>query len=152
MATWNLRATQPMTYGTRRLQAGDRFAAPERDARILLAIRKAERMRELGNVPPPPPAVVEKIAAAVAPRQESRAPEVAVPAEQPLNEGNATVVATGNAGSDGERAPMPAAVTPPDLMAARADYEQIFGKRPYHGWDAATLREKIGAAKQSTGG
>jgi hypothetical protein len=30
-----------------------------------------------------------------------------------------------------------------DLVAARAEYQQAFGKRAYAGWDASTLREKI---------
>lgn len=33
------------------------------------------------------------------------------------------------------------------LRGARADYEAALGKKPYHGWDAAGLREKIEAAK-----
>jgi hypothetical protein len=34
-----------------------------------------------------------------------------------------------------------------ELQAARADYEAAIGKKPFHGWDVATLREKIAAAK-----
>ena len=38
----NLIATKPLTYATRRLKAGDEFTARSvRDARILIAIRKA---------------------------------------------------------------------------------------------------------------
>lgn len=37
-----------------------------------------------------------------------------------------------------------------ELQAARAEYETVLGKKPFHGWDAAALREKIEAAK--TGG
>jgi hypothetical protein len=33
-----------------------------------------------------------------------------------------------------------------DLAALRADYERVLGKKPFHGWDAAALREKIAAA------
>lgn len=32
-----------------------------------------------------------------------------------------------------------------DLSAARDEYQAVIGKRPYHGWDVATLREKIAA-------
>lgn len=28
---------------------------------------------------------------------------------------------------------------------ARADYERVVGRKPFYGWDAATLREKIAA-------
>jgi len=31
-----------------------------------------------------------------------------------------------------------------DIKAARAAYQAKFGKKPYHGWDAATLLEKLG--------
>jgi hypothetical protein len=33
-----------------------------------------------------------------------------------------------------------------DLAAARAEYEAKLGKKPFNGWDAKTLREKIAAA------
>jgi len=32
------------------------------------------------------------------------------------------------------------------LAEARAAYEEKFGKRPYYGWDEATLREKMAEA------
>jgi len=34
-----------------------------------------------------------------------------------------------------------------DLAALRAEYLEVVGKRPFHGWDADALREKIAAAK-----
>lgn len=34
-----------------------------------------------------------------------------------------------------------------DLTALRAEYEAKLGKRPFMGWDAESLREKIAAAK-----
>jgi hypothetical protein len=49
-------ATKPMTYATRRLQAGDAFEAPRRDARILLAIRKAKTAGEASPAPQAPEA------------------------------------------------------------------------------------------------
>lgn len=33
-----------------------------------------------------------------------------------------------------------------DMAELRAEYEKVFGKRPYMGWDARTLREKIAEA------
>lgn len=33
-----------------------------------------------------------------------------------------------------------------NLTALRAEYQRVVGKRPFNGWDAATLREKIAAA------
>ena len=34
-----------------------------------------------------------------------------------------------------------------ELSALRAEYQETVGKRPYHGWDADTLREKIAEAR-----
>lgn len=34
-----------------------------------------------------------------------------------------------------------------ELSALRAEYQEVVGKRPFHGWDAETLREKIEEAK-----
>ncbi|MGA0604871.1 hypothetical protein ACO2Q0_02635 [Phenylobacterium sp. VNQ135] len=43
-----------------------------------------------------------------------------------------------------------AAMTPPeDITALRAAYATATGKKPYHGWGAGTLREKIAAAETS---
>jgi hypothetical protein len=33
-----------------------------------------------------------------------------------------------------------------ELSALRAEYQEKLGKRPYHGWDAEALRDKIAAA------
>jgi len=33
-----------------------------------------------------------------------------------------------------------------DLVALRAEYQEKLGKRPFNGWDADTLREKIADA------
>lgn len=41
-------------------------------------------------------------------------------------------------------APAPAAG---GLSALRDEYERVIGKRPFNGWDAVTLREKIAAAQ-----
>lgn len=35
-----------------------------------------------------------------------------------------------------------------DLTAMRAEYQEVVGKKAFHGWDADTLREKIAAAKE----
>lgn len=34
------------------------------------------------------------------------------------------------------------------LTALRAQYQDVVGKRPFHGWDAETLRQKIAEAGQ----
>ena len=78
----DLIATKSMTYGTRRMKAGDGF--------------------EVHN------------------RQHSRA-----------------LIAIGKARLDGD-APAPA-----DMGTLRQEYTSVAGKKPYHGWDAKTLAEKI---------
>lgn len=43
-------------------------------------------------------------------------------------------------------APEPAAPAPvADLSDLRGQYQELFGKRAYHGWDADELRQKIDA-------
>lgn len=46
-------------------------------------------------------------------------------------------------------APAPVVVAPgaDDMAALRAEYQAVVGKRPFLGWGAETLREKIAAAK-----
>lgn len=79
----DLVARKSMTYATRRLQAGDRFAARPANARVLIALRRA--------------------------------------------------------------APAPAPIK--DRAALRAEYAEVLGKRPFSGWDEATLAAKIAAAR-----
>lgn len=49
------------------------------------------------------------------------------------------------------RRDMQAAAQAPDpeeeLKALREQYQDVVGKRPYHGWDAETLKGKIAEAK-----
>lgn len=45
------------------------------------------------------------------------------------------------------RRDMQAAPVVDDLPAVRAEYERVLGKKPFMGWDAAKLREKIAEAK-----
>ena len=50
-----MKATAAMTYGTRRLKAGDEFVTTPRDARILAAIGKAKYVtREMRAADPEP--------------------------------------------------------------------------------------------------
>lgn len=56
-------AVKPLTYATRRLQAGDEFEASRTDARVLVAVNRARIMdkpREPGSLPPPPSAVAQR--------------------------------------------------------------------------------------------
>lgn len=47
----------------------------------------------------------------------------------------------------GDMVASPAATPAEGLTALRDEYERALGKRPFNGWDAATLREKIAAVK-----
>ncbi len=79
-------ATKAMTYGTRRLKAGDEFVASRRDARLLAAIGRAEYST------------------------------AAMKSEED------------------------------ELQKLRAAYQEKIGKRPYHGWDADTIKAKMAEA------
>lgn len=35
-----------------------------------------------------------------------------------------------------------------ELSTLRAEYQEVVGKRPFHGWDAEMLREKIAEAEE----
>lgn len=101
-----LRAVKSFRYATRRLLAGDEFTASNRDAKLLVAVRKATVVREPADVPPPPPAVAQQIGQTFG----------ALPSDE--------------------------------LKALRQEYETRLGKRPFPGWSAEQLREKIAAANQ----
>lgn len=45
----------------------------------------------------------------------------------------------------GTGAPAASADAGNDLTVLRAEYQKVVGKKPFGGWDAATLREKIAA-------
>lgn len=72
-------ALKPFTYATRALRAGQHFATKtDRDARILIAIGKATRLREAGTIAPPPPELKQKI------EQVAKAAKVEDPAAEDL--------------------------------------------------------------------
>lgn len=41
----------------------------------------------------------------------------------------------------------PAVKRPVGIAKLRSDYERVVGKKPFNGWNAEQLREKIAAAK-----
>ncbi len=53
---------RPLTYATRRLKPGDSFVASDRDARILIRMKRARENRETAVIPPPPPELSAKFA------------------------------------------------------------------------------------------
>lgn len=62
MARKDMIATASFRYQTRRLRPGDPFQASDRDARVLVGVKKAREGRIPGRVAPPPPDVADKIA------------------------------------------------------------------------------------------
>jgi hypothetical protein len=121
-------------YTTRHLLPGDVFElANDKNGRLLSRVYQSRRvaveLREPVAVPAPPPAIAEKIKAAVVPPTPPDDPN---PPPTPPNDPNPP--------------------TPPsaddDLAALRAEYEKAVGRRPFMGWDAVTLREKMAAAKE----
>ena len=113
-------SNRAMTYGTRRLKAGDEFTTSARDADILVRLGKASEVPPAlaqGNfkVPPPP-------APPAAPVQQT------------------TPVAQADDDGDGDENP---------LKTVRDEYEQVVGRRPFHGWDEAELRRRMAEHQSS---
>ena len=110
-------ATKSMRYATRRLQAGDVFEAKPRDARLLIAIRKARVERRPGNIGAPPPELVAKVVR-----------------RDPFDHDQDGSPGGSISGGSGD-----------DMTALRKEYTEKVGKRPFGGWDAAELRKRMAA-------
>lgn len=103
-------ATKSFVYANRRLLPDQDFTTKtERDAKLLVALKKARRAR--------------------------RASAGAIGHSM----GDVSSAVTTGA---------PAKGTVSDLAALRAAYQKRVGKKPYHGWDEATLKAKIAEASQ----
>lgn len=112
-------ATKSMRYATRRLQAGDVFEAKPRDARLLIAVKKARAERAPGKIAPPPAELVKKAAK-----------------RDPFDHDNNGAPGGSTSGGSGE-----------DMTALRKEYTEKMGKRAFPGWDAAELRRRMAAAE-----
>lgn len=118
-------ATKKLKYGTRRLTAGDPFEARhDRDARLLIAIGKARyatRTMVAVDEPVAPPPSFDSLQM------------------------------VGERGPDLVDLPRGSSVKPAEVSesderpALRAEYEAKFGKKPFGGWSAEVLREKLAA-------
>ena len=49
--------------------------------------------------------------------------------------------------ANGKKGGSPKPSASEELTALRVEYEGVIGKRPFHGWDADTLKAKIAEAK-----
>lgn len=116
-------ATKGLRYATRRMMAGDEFAANYRDARVLVAIGKARVKREPGSIGAPPPAVAARIAKVI----------------DPLDH-DANGQKGGSKAPDGDKEA---------LNKLRADYQTLVGKKPFAGWKADELQRRIDEALAS---
>ena len=115
-------ALRSFRYNHRMMQAGDRFEAPTRDGKVLIAAKRARQApedRERAELPPPPASLVAKATA------------------RPQLDHDGDGHPGGSVSAQGD-----------DIAELRAAYRQAVGRNPFNGWDAATLREKIAAAGQ----
>lgn len=121
-------ATKRLKYGTRRLTAGDPFEARhDRDARLLIGIGKA-RYATRDMVAADTPAVRE-----VEPQGGYRRYEPVDPRRNTIDDTHRPAETLADAAEADER------------PALRAEYEAKFGKKPFGGWSADVLREKLAA-------
>lgn len=110
-------ATKRLKYGTRRLTAGDPFEARhDRDARLLIGIGKARYATRDAT-----------------PVDEANFAKVTITTDRIIDATSGDTISN--------VAPTPADERP----ALRAKYEAKFGKKPFGGWSADVLREKLAA-------
>ncbi len=127
--TAKLVALRSLSYDTRRLLPGDQFEATPAHGRLLVAVKKARLVREVGTVAPPPAAVKQK--AAQMPVGGGRLPF------------NPPPMKTTAEGFD-EAMANPRSISADDgMQAMRAAYQDKFGRRPDMRWSIDTLREKL---------
>lgn len=112
-----LTALKSFRYRTRRLLPGDEFDANDRDARALVAVKRARGVndRPKATLPEPPPELVARATtvAATEHRVEPEVNEASTPAPED------------------------------DLTALRAEYTEVVGRRPFMGWDGDELRRRM---------
>jgi len=81
-----MKALKSFSYNTRRLVPGDDFETKrDIDARLLEANKRAERVREIGELPPPPKAVVTKVVDAAEAMKALRAEYTRLVGKKPYN-------------------------------------------------------------------
>ncbi len=68
------------------------------------------------------------------------------PKDEPIAKSTRVQTSTGSGGSRGGPKPEPEPV--PDITDVRREYTRVVGRRPYNGWDIATLRQKIAEASE----
>jgi len=135
-------ATKPFNYATKPLLPGDVFdTVSDRDAKVLIAAKKAERWRDVASLPAPDADLITKAAQSVKPPEADREPNNPDTDDQSSDQ-------TGENGDTGGSKGDPAS---DELNKLRAEYKAKLGTKPFNGWDADKLREKIAAAAASNG-
>lgn len=147
--TQHLMATKSFRYRTRRLvpgggfeavnrvKPGDIFEASDKDARLLLAIKKAKSSRPSADVAAPPATIAAKIRRAIVPP--------APPAAQAPAQASPPLPQTQPSEPAGATQPAPPVETA--LEALREEYRTVFGKPPFNRWTASELAKRIDEAK-----
>lgn len=138
-------ANRRMRYGTRRLQPGEAFEANDRDARLLLRIKRAsEAPRPPVEIPPIPKTLVEKLSTPAVPTPTTPvAPPGGRPWESPPMPPVAPPTVHSLPGETISGAAQPDTVVAPDLQLARADYLAAKGKKPDSRWGVNRIRAEL---------
>jgi hypothetical protein len=125
-------ATKRLKYGTRRLLPGDPFSARhDRDAKLLIGIGKARyATREMVATDEPAITIPE---INLSPDAVEAIKSISKTCEDTVA-GLSEVV---------RNSPIPQIVD--DIAALRSAYMEKFDKRPFNGWSAEILREKLAA-------
>lgn len=118
MTTKEYIALRPLTYGTRALVPGEAFQADPKHGRLLVAIKKARE-------------------------SEDDLPRVTAP---PRNVAKKIELFGGEPEPENETPTTDEPVD--DIPALRDEYQQVVGRKAFHGWGADELRQRIADAKE----
>ena len=142
-------ATKPFNYATKPLLPGDVFdAVSDRDGKVLIAAKKAERYRDPASLPAPDPALVDKATQSVKSPEADKEPDIPNTDDKLPDQNGET---GDSAGSNGDTGEAKGDASGDELHKLRAEYKAKLGKPPFHAWDAEMLRLKIAAAAASNG-
>lgn len=140
-------ATKPLTYGTRRLMAGDPFYSTKAHADLLVKLGKARFPddREPNDLPDMPEALRSRL-------ERTAGGSVAELASPPADLVARAAADSAAAAFDGDGNGAPGESAAPEgseaLTELRKEYTRITGRRFFAGWTAEELRTRIAQAQQ----